>query len=108
MKWLAKYSSTKASLIQAVALVAYIFLVSSIFWRGQYWFGNVNNFLGPVLLLTIFSFSVLICGFIVFGYPIQLFFIENKKKKAIKVVLKTTSFFFVFLILVVLTIILSR
>lgn len=64
-------------------------------------FGPVDNFSAPIIVLTLLSFSVLVCSFISLGYPIKLFFIQKEYKKAIRVVAFTTVFLFLFLALVI-------
>lgn len=65
-------------------------------WNGNHIFGQINNFLGPVLVLILFATSALICGLLVFYKPYRLFF-EGKKKEAVSIVVHTTVWLFVFL-----------
>ena len=88
-------------LLQALGLVAYISLVAFFFRNAVKWFGPMDNFTAPIIMLTLLSVSVLICGFIALGYPIKLFFIQKKPKKAIKIVAFTTLFLFIFLSLII-------
>lgn len=60
------------SFLQSVGLVSYISLVSVIFWKGNEWFGNMNGYLGPLLVLSIFAVSALVCALITLGYPFLL------------------------------------
>lgn len=94
-----KSSLLVASFLQSLGLISYIALVSTIFWKGDEWFGKMDNYLGPLAFLTLFSVSALICGFIVFGYPITLFFVRNMKKEAIRIVVYTAVWTVSFLIL---------
>jgi hypothetical protein len=79
----------KTSLIQTLGLILYIGLISLIFRYGDTWTTPLDAFWGPILFLSLFAVSVLICGLLVFGYPIKLFFVKKKPKQAIKVVLLT-------------------
>lgn len=88
----------KVGLLQALGLAVYISLVASIIQNGNKLFGPINNFWGPILFLTLFSFSVLICGFIALGYPVRIFWIKKNPNLAIKIVGYTTGFLFIFLL----------
>jgi hypothetical protein len=91
------------SLLQALGVTAYISLVAIIFWKGNQWFGKVDPYLGPVLVLTLLVVSAIICALIVFAKPFLLW--QTKKpKKALKLVAYTAAWL-VFLFLVLLTII---
>lgn len=92
-------SPVKVGLLQAAGLAIYIALVGTFMFNANHWFGNIGNFLGPITVLTLFSVSVLICGFIALGYPIKLFWIKKQPQVAIKIVAYTTGFLFIFLIL---------
>ena len=86
--------------LQGLGLSTYIFLVASVMWNAEKWFGRADTFLTPVLVLTLLSFSVLVCGFLALGYPIKLFWIKKEPQKAIKIVAHTTLFLFVFLAII--------
>lgn len=86
----------KRGFIQALSVAGYCFLVGIIFWLGPKFFPKANPYFGPVMVLILFSTSVLICGLLVFYRPYRLFF-EGKKKEAIDVVVSTSLWLFVFL-----------
>jgi len=92
------------SFLQALALSAYISLVSIIFWRGNQWFGPIKSILGPMLVLTLFVVSALICAIIVLGYPVYLFWEKKQRKSAIRIVIYTAfwliGFFFLILAII--------
>lgn len=93
-------SAIKIGFLQALGLAIYITLVAFIIQNGNKLFGPINNFWGPILFLTLFSFSVLICGFIALGYPVKLFWIKKNPNLAIKIVAYTTGFLFIFLLII--------
>lgn len=76
------------SFLQATGLVAYISLVSVIFWKGNEWFGKMGNYTGPLLFLTIFAVSALISALITLGYPFTLWQ-KKMTKEAIRLVIYT-------------------
>lgn len=94
--------------LQALGIAAYITAVAVFMQNAIKWFGPLNNFLGPIIMLTLFSVSVLICGFIALGYPINLFWVKKKPKQAVKVVAYMTAFLFIFLTLFIAVLSLSR
>lgn len=88
--------------LQALGLISYCGLIALIFWRGEQWFGRVPNFLGPFLMLIILSTSALICGLIVFSYPVKLYLKTKKFDQPIKLVLSTAAWLVVFSLLIML------
>ncbi len=78
---------------------AYVSLVAVIFWKGNQWFGEMNPYLGPVLVLTLLVVSAIICALIVFAKPFLLWQ-AKKPKKALKLVTYTAGWLiFLFLAL---------
>jgi hypothetical protein len=69
--------------------------------NGEKFFGNVNKSLGPIMFLSMFCFSALVCGLIVFYKP-YLLFLDKKGKEAINLVMWTTRWLGMFLIIVIL------
>jgi len=105
-----KESKTPLSVIgflQASGLLTYCSLVALVFWQGNKWFGKMPNFGGPLLMLTILVVSALVCGLLALGYPIILFWQENRKTDAVKLVASTAiwlaSFVLVFVFLMTLS-----
>jgi hypothetical protein len=88
--------TVKASLLQTLGLITYIGLISIIFWQGNSWFAPLNAFWGPVLFLSLFVISALVCAIIALGYPIKLFFVNKKRQQAINTVLLTATWLILF------------
>lgn len=86
------------SLINAVGVFVYVMLVVLVMTNGEKIFGQMENFWGPVVFLLLFVFSALVCGLLVFGRPIYLWF-DNNKKEAVKMLLFTVVNLFVILLL---------
>jgi len=99
---LEKLSYPKVAFLQALGLVFYCGLVGVIFWQGDSWFGEMNNYLGPVMVLVLLSMSVIICALISFGYPFLVFWEEKKPKKAISIVYYTAAWLVFFMLLLML------
>ena len=74
-----------------MGLVGYCSLVGLIMWRGNKWFGPLNNYMGPLLFLLLLVVSALICGLIGVGYPAWLFFEKKERQKALRLIGYTTG-----------------
>lgn len=89
------------SFLQAVGLVSYVGLVAVIFWKGNEWFGKMNSYFGPLIVLTLFSVSALVLALITLGYPFKLWQ-RGKGDEALKIVVYTAlwiiGILFVFLL----------
>ncbi len=89
----------KTGLLQAIGVSLYCGIIGTVMQNGSKIFGESDTFLTPILVLTMFSVSVLTCALIVFKKPYELFF-DGKKKEAINVVVYTAmSLFSILLIL---------
>lgn len=87
--------------LQALGVVLYCSLISLIFWQGQNWFGRVPNFFGPFLMLIILSTSALVCGLLIFTYPVKLYLQTKKVNRPIKLVLLTAAWLAGFSIIII-------
>ena len=86
-------------MLQAFALGTYFLLVVWFLTSAEKWFGNrPDEFWAPLLFMSLFSFSALICGLIVFFFPFRFMFIEKTPKKAIEVVVFTAIFLFLLIL----------
>ena len=94
----------KLALFQSAGIFLYIALVSLIFWQGNNWFGP-HAYLGPILVLLLFSVSAMICGLIMFYKPFRLF-LDNKKEEAVKLVLYSAGFLVLFFLILLILVIL--
>lgn len=93
---------------QALGIIAYCSLIAVVFWRGEAWFGYVPNFVGPLLMLTILSTSAMICGLLVFAYPVKLYLKTKKYEQSLKIVLTTAAWLVVFSLLIMMGIVLWK
>lgn len=89
---------TKQGFLQAFGVIIYVSLVGLFMSNANSILGKSDNFATPILVLTLLSFSVLICALIVLYKPYKLF-ISGKKKEAADVIVSTAAFLFGFLVL---------
>lgn len=87
-------TSRKQGLLQALGVFFYCSLVGIIFWKGNYIFGEMSPYFGPLAILLLFSSSVLICAVIVLYKPYKLF-IAGERKEALGTVISTAVWLFV-------------
>jgi len=71
------------SLGHAVLVFLYVAGVAWIMFNGKRFFGEFQNFLGPVLILLTFVLSAAIVGTLVLGRPILLY-LNGAKTEALK------------------------
>lgn len=97
----------KQGFLQALGVAIYCTLVGLFMWNANHLFGPIDNFLGPVLIVTLFTTSALTCGLIVFFKPYKLFF-AGKKKESIDIVVSTAGFLFGFVFLFLLLLLIFK
>lgn len=96
------------SAVNAIGVFVYVMLVVLVMTNGEKIFGQMEEkYWGPVTFLLLFVFSALVCGLLVFGRPIYLWF-DNAKKEAVKMILFTVVNLFVILSAAVLVNVLVR
>lgn len=92
------------ALFQALGLTAYCGLVGMIFWKAEEWFGRAPDYLGPVLMLTLFSTSALICALLTLGYPAFLLWKKNQPVNALKLIGWTAGWLMLIVLLILLVV----
>ena len=94
---------TKNPVLNALSLILYIFLVASVIYFGSTKHIDGNAFLGPIVFISLFTFSAAMAGYLVLYQPFVMNF-DGKKKEALDLFLKTLLFFggFTFLMLALL------
>ncbi|PIS40799.1 MAG: hypothetical protein COT26_01435 [Candidatus Kerfeldbacteria bacterium CG08_land_8_20_14_0_20_43_14] len=85
---------SRQSFLHSLGVVAYIIIVAFVMMHGDSWFGNMNNILGPIAFLMLFTLSAAIVGLLVFGRPVYLF-LNGQKKEALSFMFHTLAFLFV-------------
>jgi len=86
-----------SSLLSSFLLVTYVFLVSLLLNSGTDLFGKTSNVFTALMMLLLLVFSVLICGLLLLGGPIYLYF-EKNKKEACRMLLSNVIFLAIILI----------
>lgn len=84
---------TKNPVINALAAFAYIFLVTLVMAFGTRMVRQrPDPFLAPVVVISLFTLSAAVMGYVFCYEPIQLYF-SGKKKQALDLFLKTVVLF---------------
>ena len=78
--------------LQALGVIGYIVLIATFFSNAQSWFGNMpEKFFAPLLMLTLLCTSAMICGLLVFAYPVKLYLKTKKYDQPLKIVVQTAA-----------------
>lgn len=84
---------TKNAFINALAATGYITLVALFMFYGTRFLGNKpDTIFAPIAMISLFTLSAAMMGFIFLYQPLQLYF-EGEKKAATGLFLKTVGFF---------------
>lgn len=83
---------TKNPLINALLAFLYIVIVALVLYYGTIFKVGNNSFIAPVALISLFTFSAAIMGYLFIYQPFILYF-DNKKKLALDLFLKTLFIF---------------
>jgi hypothetical protein len=84
----------------SLGVVGYVVALSTFFSNANKFFPKVNTILIPMMMLSIFCLSVLVCGLLVFYRPYMLF-MEKRGKEAASMVVATTKWLGVWVVIVV-------
>ena len=84
---------TKNSLVNALAAAGYITLVALFMFYGTRFLGNKpDTIFAPIAMISLFTLSAAMMGYIFLYQPLQLYF-EGEKKAGADLFLKTVAFF---------------
>jgi len=83
---------TKNPFINALAATLYITLVATIPFFGKQLFGDGKSFLIPIAMLSLFTLSAAVMGYL-FLYQPLLLLLDGHKKNAVKLFLQTIATF---------------
>jgi hypothetical protein len=91
--------------LQATGVVLYCGLIGFAVLNGNRWFGPTPpSFLNPLLFLTLFIFSAVLCSLIFLGYPFMLFWEHKKTREALRLVFYSSAWLFFYLFAIILAI----
>ncbi len=83
---------TKNPFLNAIVAALYIILVASIMFYGTRMTGPTHSIVVPIAVLSLFTLSAAVMGYLFLYEPAQLYF-SNNKKEAIGLFLKTVAVF---------------
>ena len=84
---------TKNAFINALAATGYITLVALFMFYGTKFLSNKpDTIFAPIAMISLFTLSAAMMGFIFLFQPVQLYF-DGNKKEAAGLFLKTVAFF---------------
>lgn len=87
------------ALLNSLGVLAYISVIALTLKNGEKIFGQVDNFMAPILFLLLFVFSALVTSLLVFGTSIYYWF-KDLKKEAVKIFFYTVAWLFVIVLAV--------
>ena len=84
---------TKNPLVNALVATGYITLVALLMFYGTRFLGNKpDTIFAPIAMISLFTLSAAVMGYIFLYQPLQLYF-EGEKKASVNLFLKTVAFF---------------
>ena len=83
---------TKNPLINASLAALYITLVASVMFYGTEHTTPVHSVIVPITILSLFSLSAAVMGYLFASQPLQLY-LDGKKKEAVNLFLQTVVIF---------------
>lgn len=83
---------TKNPFINALAAVVYIGIVASVMFYGTKHTNPINSVIAPLAMISLFTLSAAVMGYLFLFQPLQLY-LDGKKKEAVNLFLKTVVVF---------------
>jgi hypothetical protein len=83
---------SKNPVINGLSASAYIILVASVMNWGTRMVTHPNTFIAPIAVISLFTLSAAVMGYLFCYQPIQLYF-DGKKKQAVNLFLQTMAVF---------------
>jgi hypothetical protein len=83
---------TRNPFLNALAATAYIALVACVMFYGGKHGGPDTSVIAPIAVLSLFTLSAAVMGYLFLYQTLQLF-LEDKKKKAVDLFLQTVAVF---------------
>lgn len=95
---------TKNPLINALTASLYIAVVASLMFYGTKELGPADNVLAPMAMISLFTLSAAVMGYLFLSRPLQLY-LDGEKQGAVNFFLKTVGAFAIITILCLLALI---
>lgn len=91
--------------LNAIAATLYISAIGILFSNGDSLFGQQDTILAPIAMLSLFTLSAAVMGYL-FLYQPLIIFLDGNKKKAVNFFLQTVAIFalitvFIFILMVI-------
>lgn len=83
---------TKNPIINAFAATLYIVFIASIMFFGSKLSGPVNSVIAPIAVISLFTLSAAVMGYLFLYQPFFLYF-DGKKKEAVNLFFHTLVYF---------------
>ena len=83
---------SKNPILNALAALFYIAIVASVMFYGGRSTGPDNSVIAPIAIISLFTLSAAVMGYLFCYQPAQFYF-EGKKKEAVQLFLKTVAIF---------------
>ena len=83
---------TKNPFVNSLSALLYIVIVASVMFYGVNHKESVNSVIVPITMLSVFTLSAAVMGYIFLYHPL-IFYLDGKKKEAINLFLKTLGSF---------------
>ena len=83
---------TKNPFLNAIAATVYIVLVAGVMFYGTKFAPNNNSILAPIALVSLFTLSTAVMGYL-FCYQPGILYFDGQKKQAVKLFLQTVGVF---------------
>jgi hypothetical protein len=79
---------TKNPFVNALAALIYITVVASIIYYGPHIENRVDSVFVPIAMISLFTLSAAVMGYLFFLQPVQLY-LDAQKKEAVNLLFKT-------------------
>lgn len=83
---------TKNPFVNSLVAILYIVLIASVMFYGTKNVGPTNSVIAPIAVVSLFTLSAAVMGYLFCYQPAQLYF-NDKKKEAVRLFLQTVGIF---------------
>lgn len=97
---------TRNPIINSLVASLYIFTITGLMNWGTSMVSPKDSFIAPVAMISLFTLSAAVMGYLFLYQPIQLYF-DNKKKDAVKLFLQTVGVFGIITLLTLMSLFLN-